>query len=345
MASVVFRNGARMNQLGSIRKTDDPLISVVVPMFDEEEVIDAFFERLRAILDGAGLRYQVICVNDGSRDRTLAALLAHAGRDPRIVVVDLSRNFGKEAALSAGLARVEGDAAVVIDADLQDPPELIPDFVERWRRGTDVVIGVRADRSSDSFLKRKTAAWFYGVFNRISEVPLVPNAGDFRLMDRMVVDTLNELPERSRFMKGLFAWVGYRFELVEFARARRVAGEGKWRPWRLWNFALDGIFSFSTVPLRIWTYLGSLISLVSFGYMAVIIVRTLVFGIDVPGYASLVVIMLFSLSANLIGIGILGEYVARIHMETKARPLYVVSSVYRAPAGEERPLPRMRTVG
>jgi len=334
-----------MIQVSSIRKTDDPLISVVVPMYNEEEVVAAFFEQMRAVLEGCAVRYQVICVNDGSRDRTLPALLAHASRDPRIVVVDLSRNFGKEAALSAGLARAEGDAVVVIDADLQDPPALIPDFIERWRRGTDVVIGVRADRSSDGFFKRKTAGWFYSAFNAISEVPLVPNAGDFRLMDRAVVDTLNRLPERSRFMKGLFAWVGYRYELVEFTRQKRVAGQGKWKPWKLWNFALDGIFSFSTVPLRIWTYLGGLVSLGSLGYMALIILRTLVFGIDVPGYASLVVIMLFSLSINLIGIGILGEYVARIHMETKSRPLYVVSSEYRAQVDEERPLPRMRTVG
>lgn len=208
---------------------------------------------------------------------------------------------------------------------------------------------MRADRSSDGFLKRKTAEWFYRAFNALSEVPLVPDAGDFRLMDRAVVDTLNRLPERARFMKGLFAWVGYRYEIVEFSRRRRVAGEGKWRTWRLWNFALDGIFGFSTVPLRIWTYLGAVISLLSLGYMSYIVLRTVILGVDVPGYASLVAIMLFSLAINLIGIGVLGEYVARIHMETKSRPLYVVASEFRATLGQadcdgDRP-PALRTVG
>ncbi len=330
-----------------VRANEDPLISVVVPMYDEEEAVGLFFERIRSVMDEAGARYQVVCVNDGSRDRTLAALLKIAGADPRVRVIDLSRNFGKEAALSAGLARAKGDAVVVIDADLQDPPELIPEFIARWRRGVDVVIGVRADRSSDTFLKRKTAECFYRVFNTISEVPLIPNAGDFRLMDRRVVDTINLFPERARFMKGLLTWPGYQHELVEFERRRRAAGHGKWRPWKLWNFALDGLFSFSTVPLRIWTYLGGLISLISLSYMLYVIARTTVFGIDVPGYASILVIMLFSLSINLLGIGILGEYIARIHVETKSRPLYVVSSEYQASSDRdrERSWPRPMAVG
>ena len=219
---------------------------------------------------------------------------------------------------------------IVIDADLQDPPELIPTFVERWREGADVVVGVRVDRTSDTFLKRKTAEWFYAAFNSISEVPLVPNAGDFRLMDQRVIDTLNSLPERTRFMKGLFAWVGYKFELVPFRRQNRAAGKGKWRPLKLWNFALDGLVSFSTVPLRIWTYLGTVISMSSLAYMGYIVFDALVFGNEVAGYPSLVAILLFSLSINLLGIGILGEYIARIHVELKHRPLFVISSEYRA---------------
>lgn len=319
-----------MTSRSNLLRPPDPLISVVVPMYNEQSGVDIFFQRIRKVLDTCCPRYEIVCVNDGSSDGTLAALTGHASRDPRILVLDLSRNFGKEAALSAGLARAVGDAVVVIDADLQDPPELIPDFIRRWKGGIDVVIGVRADRSADGYLKRKSAEWFYRLFNSLSEVPLLPNAGDFRLMDRVVVDTLNLLPERARFMKGLFSWAGYSQETVPFVRERRAAGQGKWSFFKLWNFALDGIFSFSTVPLRIWTYLGGLISLISASYMMYIIFRTLLLGVEVPGYASLVVFLLFSLSINLFGIGILGEYIARIHMETKARPLYVVSSEYRA---------------
>lgn len=323
-----------MQQSDRRRMQGEPLVSIIVPMFNEEEMIPVFFLTLRPIMDTVAARFEIICVNDGSRDRTLDLLLEAGSRDARIVIIDLSRNFGKEAALSAGLSRARGDAAIVIDADLQDPPEVIPAFIERWLEGADVVIGVRADRSSDSFLKRKTAEWFYAAFNAISEVPLVPNAGDFRLMDRKVVDTLNSLSERTRFMKGLFAWVGYKYELVPFVRQKRAAGQGKWRPLKLWNFALNGIISFSTVPLRIWTYLGTIIAFASLTYMGYVVVSTLVFGIDVPGYASLVAILLFSLSVNLLGIGILGEYIARIHMESKHRPLFVISAEYQATVAE-----------
>ncbi len=235
-----------------------------------------------------------------------------------------SRNFGKEAALTAGLDEAHGEAVIPIDADLQDPPELIPTLISHWREGYEVVLAKRSDRLSDGFLKRKTAGLFYRLHNHISDTAIPENVGDFRLIDRAVVTALHALPERRRFMKGLFAWVGFKTATVEYARATRVAGKTKFGGWRLWNFALEGITSFSTIPLRVWTYLGTSFAVIGFLYALFIIVRVLVFGKDTPGFASLLVAILFLGGVQLIGIGVIGEYIGRIYIESKQRPIYIV---------------------
>lgn len=300
------------------------MLSIVVPACNEEEVLAAFFERIGTVLKEITGDYEIVCVDDGSSDNTLALLtLAHRD-DPRVKVIKLSRNFGKEIALTAGLHAASGDAVVPIDADLQDPPELIGEMVEKWRAGAKMVIAVRSDRETDSRLKRVTANAFYKVIRGIGDIPIPGNAGDFRLMDRSVVEALKGLPERTRFNKGLFAWLGFSPEIVTYQRPARAAGRSKWRYWRLWNFALEGIFSFSTVPLRIWTYLGALVAVGAMAYAVWIVVRTLAYGVDMPGYASLATMQLFFSGLIMIGLGILGEYVGRVFIEVKRRPLYLV---------------------
>lgn len=313
---------------GSVKASGRPFaLSLVVPMHNESEMCGIFFERVIPILQGLTENYEVICVNDGSRDDTLELLTGFHVRNPRIKIVNLSRNFGKEAALTAGIDYAIGDAVIPIDADLQDPPELIPDLVERWRQGFDTVIAVRSDRQSDSYLKRTTANMFYRVIGKLSEVPIPANAGDFRLLDRTVVEALKLLPERRRFMKGLYAWAGFNSSTIEYSRPQRVAGDTKWGFWGLWNFALEGIFSFTTLPLRIWTYVGLGTAAFAGFYGLYIVFHTLIYGSDVPGYASLIVLLLFFSGMNMIGLGILGEYVGRIFTEVKQRPLYLVESV------------------
>ena len=303
-----------------------PLLSIVVPAYNEMEVLPAFFQRMEKVLEAVTDRYEIICVDDGSSDGTLALLhLAHQ-KDPRIKYIQLSRNFGKEVALTAGLHAASGAAVIPIDADLQDPPELIADMVEKWREGAKMVIAVRADRTSDSAMKRFTANAFYKIIRGIGEVAIPDNAGDFRLMDRAVIDALRGLPERTRFNKGLFAWLGFTQAVITYQRPARAAGTSKWRYWRLWNFALEGIFSFSTLPLRIWTYLGALAAVGSIGYAVYIVLRTLVYGIDVPGYASLATIQLFFSGLIMIGMGIIGEYLGRVFIEVKRRPLYLIEN-------------------
>lgn len=300
----------------------------MAPCYNEAPALGIFFVRLEEVLARACVDYEIICVNDGSRDATLACLLSQRARDPRVKVIDLSRNFGKDVALSAGLDAASGDMVVPIDVDLQDPPELILDFLTAWEEGADIVVGVRRARNGDSWLKRATAEGFYRLFNLLADVSLIHNAGDFRLLDRRVVDVLRQLPERRRFMKGLFTWVGFRQVQVPYVRPARSAGASSWRYWRLWNFALDGITAFTTAPIRIWTYVGLASAVAALGYAAVIIMRTMLFGRDVPGYPSLMVAMLLAFGFQMIAIGILGEYVARIHEEVKARPLYVVMNRY-----------------
>jgi glycosyltransferase involved in cell wall biosynthesis len=296
-----------------------------------------FFERVVPILQSVTENYEIICVNDGSRDTTLQILTAFHLRNPRIKVVNLARNFGKEAALTAGIDHATGDAVIPIDADLQDPPELIPELVERWQEGYDTVIAVRRDRSADSLLKRLTANWFYRVIGKLSEVPVPANAGDFRLLDRTVINALGRLTERGRFMKGLYAWVGFNSTTIEYTRPARAAGRTKWKYWGLWNFALDGIFSFTTLPLRIWSYLGLGTAILAALYAFYIVMHTMLYGIEVPGYASLIVLLLFFSGMNMIGLGIMGEYVGRIFSEVKQRPLYLVDSLAGIETPEHQP--------
>ncbi|HEX7125152.1 MAG TPA: glycosyltransferase family 2 protein [Thermodesulfobacteriota bacterium] len=299
-------------------------LSVVAPMYNESANVDRFVDRIIPVLDRLGLSYEVICVNDGSRDDTLARLLAQRRRTPSLKVLSLARNFGKEVALTAGIDYASGEAVVPIDADLQDPPEVIAELVAAWRSGYDVVYATRRSRRGESWLKRFTANAFYRVLDRVTEIPIPRNTGDFRLMDRRVVEALRNLPERTRFMKGLFAWVGFRQTAILYDRAPRHAGRTTWNYWRLWNFALDGITSFSTVPLRVWTYVGLAVSLFAFLFAAFLVVRTLLHGSDVPGYASLMVVILFLGGIQLITLGVIGEYIGRIYTEVKGRPLYLV---------------------
>jgi len=295
---------------------------------NEEPVLPLFYRRLSEVLDAVHPDYEIVCVNDGSRDASLAVMLAHRAGDPRIKIVDLSRNFGKEIALSAGLDAATGDLVVPIDVDLQDPPELIAEFIAKWREGYDVVYGVRVDRSTDTALKRWTSHNFYRLFNRISDVPMPYNAGDFRLMDRRVVEVLKQLPERNRFMKGLFAWVGFRQVGVDYVRPARAAGQTSFRYWRLWNFALDGLTSFSSLPIRVWSYVGVAAGVGAVLAALALIARTLIYGRDVPGYPSIVVLILLSFGVQMLAMGALGEYVSRIYQEVKGRPLYVVEGRY-----------------
>ncbi len=304
-------------------------VSVVVCVFNEEETISIFLETITPILEKNTESYELLFVNDGSTDRSLEMLISQTRlRDSKVTVVNLSRNFGKDIALSAGLKQAKGKAVIPIDVDLQDPPDLIVEMLKKWRDGADSVIAIRADRSDDSLFKRKSASMFYKLIAKLSTVEIHHNAGDFRLMDRKVVNVVNSMPERSRFMKGIFSYPGFAVETIEFKRQARVAGNTKWNYWRLWNFALDGIFSFSNVPLKIWTYIGMVMAIGSFLYMLAVILKTLVFGVDVPGYASLLSVMLFFNGITMIGIGVLGEYIGRIFDEVKNRPLYVIEGIY-----------------
>ncbi len=317
------------------RRPADPLLSLVVPVFDEEESIDIFLASVVPFLDGAGFRFEVVFVNDGSRDNTLGHLLDRGMRDRRLRVVNLSRNFGKEAALTAGIDHARGDVLIPMDIDLQDPPELIGRFMERWREGYDIVYGVRSARDSDTAAKRVSAGWFYWAFNSMSPVRIPAHAGDFRLVDRRAIEVLRQLPERNRFMKGLFAWVGFNSIGVAYERPQRAAGASKFNLWRLWNFALDGVVSFSTVPLRASFYLGVAIAAVAVLYALFIVTRVLLFGIDTPGYASLLIAVLLLGAIQLLSLGVIGEYLGRLFLEVKGRPIYVVEGVYEE--GAPRP--------
>ena len=259
------------------------LLSLIVPVLNEEEAIPLFYEAVQKVLHDEPYELEILFVDDGSTDRTLEIIEALHARDPRVRAISFSRNFGKELALAAGLQAARGDAVVPMDVDLQDPPALLQQFLRLWEQGYETVIGVRSRRDADSWAKRVSAGLFYRLFNRLTKGRVVPNAGDYRLMDRVVVDALNALPERVRFTKGLYGWVGFRSAVVEYERPARVAGSSKWPGWKLWNFALDGITSFSTLPLRMWSYLGMLVALVGFFYAGYLIFKTLVWGVDVPG--------------------------------------------------------------
>lgn len=327
------------------RRRDDsppPILSVVVPMYNEEEGASLLFARLEPILQSVTDDYEIICVDDGSSDSTMAILTRQHVRDRRIKVISLSRNFGKDTALSAGLDHARGDAVIPIDADLQDPPELIPEMVAKWREGFDVVFATRAQRDSDDMQKRVSAGLFYRIHNWLADVRIPENTGDFRLMDRRVVDAVKNLPEKTRFMKGLFAWVGFKQTGLNYRREARAAGTTKWRYLKLWNFALDGITGSSTVPLRMWTYFGAMIGLCTLAYGAWLVIDTLLNGNAVPGYASIMTAVLFLGSINIMATGVLGEYVGRIYTEVRNRPLYLVRdrSGFETAAEEPAPAPR-----
>lgn len=318
-------------KMGVSKRADNgpavPELSIIVPMYNEETSCGLFFDAVVPVLEANTASYEIICVNDGSSDDTFATLCQHRDKNSNIKLVNLSRNFGKEAALTAGLDLASGQAVVPMDADLQDPPELLPELLAKWREGNQVVLARRIDRKTDSAVKRASSRWFYSIFGKIAKPSMPPDVGDFRLMDRIVVDALKQLPERSRFMKGLFAWVGYRQTVVDYVRPERAAGETKFNYWRLWNFALDGIFSFSSVPLKIWSYIGVIISMVASTYMIFLITKTLITGIDAPGYASLMSVMLFFNGIILLSLGAIGEYISRIFVEVKQRPLYLVNEL------------------
>ncbi|MCB8889204.1 glycosyltransferase family 2 protein [Vreelandella malpeensis] len=300
------------------------LLSLIVPVFNEEESIAPFLEIIDKELSTLDLELEVLFVDDGSTDRTFEKIVLAAEKDQRVKYLKLSRNFGKEAAMTAGIDHACGDAVVPMDVDLQDPPALIHEFVRYWREGYDTVYGMRASRKEDGRRKRASAGMFYRVFNRLSHTTIPPNAGDYRLISRRVIDIIKNMPERNRFMKGIFAWPGFSSIGVEYDRPARHAGETKWNYWKLWNFALDGLTSFSTWPLRVWSYVGGVIALLSLIYMVFIILRTLVLGVDWPGYASLMSAVLFFGSIQLISIGVLGEYIGRLYIESKKRPVYIV---------------------
>jgi glycosyltransferase involved in cell wall biosynthesis len=299
-------------------------LSLIIPMHNEGTALDLLFERLDAVLPRLSIDVELVCVDDGSTDETLDLLAVRAAADPRVKVLALSRNFGKEAALTAGLEAATGTVLVPLDADLQDPPELMADFLALWEQGYDVVYGVRTDRSSDTPFKRGAAALFYRLFNAISHQSIPASTGDFRLMDRSVVEALKQLPERNRFMKGLFSWVGFRQVGVPYARPARSAGDTSWRTGSLIRLALDGLTAFSTAPLRVWTIIGGVSAVGALLYAAILIVRVLVVGRDVPGYASLMVALLFAFAIQMMAFGVLGEYVGRLYEEVKGRPIYIV---------------------
>ena len=291
-------------------------------MYNESEVIDHFFEAVTPILNLLP-DWEIICVDDGSTDDTLHRLYEISEKEERIKVIALSRNFGKEAALTAGIDYATGDAVIPIDADLQDPPELITDMVTKWKEGFDVVLATRNKRD-ESWLKKKSARFFYKLMSKMSHTNIPEDTGDFRLMSRKVIEQVNKLRERTRFMKGILSWPGFKTTTIYFDRPERKAGVTSWNYWKLWKFALDGIFSFTTMPLRVWTYIGAIISFFAFVYGSIIILKSILFDADVPGYPSLMVVILFLGGIQLLSLGIIGEYVARIYRETKNRPIYVV---------------------
>ena len=309
-------------------------ISLVVPLYNEEQAVDGFYRAARQEPLLRNHTVEIVFINDGSTDRTAEQVHALAMADSDVMLINFSRNFGKEAALFAGLEYATGDAVIPMDVDLQDPVEVIPKLLAEWQNGADVVLAKRRNRASDGYLKRHTASLFYHLLNRIAYTHIEENVGDFRLMDRKVVDVIKALPEQQLFMKGVLSWAGFTVVIVEYDRAPRATGQSKFNAWKLWNLALDGITSFSTLPLRLWSYIGGCISLVALVYAGFLIVDKVLFGNDVPGYPSLMTAILFLGGVQLIGIGILGEYVGRIYMEAKHRPRYVVKDViqYDRPA-------------
>jgi len=314
-----------------------PTLSLVVPMHNEEGNLQKFLDRTSSTMVDLGVSWEVIFINDGSSDNSLAEALSLHEQHDEVNVIDLSRNFGKEIALSAGLDYATGDAIVEIDADLEHPPETIVDMVEKWREGYQIVFAKRKSRDKEPALKRFGARLYYKIFGWLSNLENHDKLGDFCLLDRCVVDRLIEFPEHNRFMKGLVAWTGFKQGFVTYELGSRTAGQSKWNYWRLWNFALEGITSFSSIPLRVWTYIGGFVAFLAFLYTAIIVTKTVILGIDVPGYASLLSVVLFLGGVQLIGLGVLGEYIGRIFTEVKNRPLYLVQKTYGFDREDEAP--------
>ncbi|MEE9430329.1 MAG: glycosyltransferase family 2 protein [Melioribacteraceae bacterium] len=305
-----------------------PVISIVCPFFNEEDGVSLFLKETSRVLNEIQKPFEIVAVNDGSEDSTLEKLFNAKEEYPELRVINLSRNFGKEAALTAGLDSAKGEVIIPIDADLQNPPELIKEFIVQWQKGFDVVLAKRNNRASENITKRIPAKLFYKFHNTISNTKIPEDVGDFRLMTRKVVNSIRKLPENQRFMKGIFAWVGFRTTTIEYNHVKREAGKTSFQGRKLLDLAIDDLTSFSIIPLRIWISIGSVIALISFFYGSFIILRTLVLGIDLPGYASMVTMVLFLGGIQLISIGVLGEYVGRIYKEVKQRPSYIIENEY-----------------
>ncbi len=302
-----------------------PKISVILPFHNESRIVGQLFVRLEPVLKSLGESYEIICIDDGSSDDTFQILLQAHKRDSHIKLVRMARNFGKEAALTCGLHMARGDAAITMDSDLQHPPEAIPDLVAKWRDGIELVFAVRRNRDTDTRLQRLFAKSFYKVFKAIADIKMPEGAGDYCLLDRKVIDAVNALPERNRFMKGIMSWVGFRRDVVPFDVGTRTSGASHFNFFRLLRFAFDGLSGFSTIPLQIWTWCGAIVSLFAMGYGIYLTLRTMIYGVDVPGYASIMVAVLLLGGLQLLSLGMLGEYLGRIFTEVKARPLYMVA--------------------
>lgn len=317
-----------------------PLISIVAPAYDEESGLAQFVRRVDAVMRGSGLDHEIVFINDGSTDGTLSVMRSLRAANPDITIVNLSRNFGKETAMTAGIAHAIGDAIVIIDTDLQDPPELIPEMIAGWRAGYDVVYAQRVERAGETWMKKTTASLFYWAVKRMGPVPIPQDTGDFRLMSRRAAQALLQIPERHRFMKGLYAWIGFPQKAIPYRREARFAGRSKWNYWQLWNLAIEGITSFTIVPLKLATYLGFAIALTAFAYGLVMVVKVIVFGDVVRGFPTLLSVMLLLGGVQLIVLGFIGEYLGRIFDETKQRPLYLLESVCWSAAAEARKAPQ-----
>lgn len=319
---------------------DQPFLSVVIPLYNEGSGIELLYGRLQAVLPSLPLSdWEIVLVDDGSSDDTFARVRALALQQPRLHALRFARNFGKEAAMAAGLKAARGQVVVLMDGDGQHPPELIPALLQRWQDGARMVTAVRRSRDTDPWLRRMLSRSFYRIFKAVSEIALEEGGGDFRLFDRVVVDAILSLPERTRFMKGITSWVGFRQETVDFEPEARAVGQSSWSLLRLFRYAMDGLSAFSTIPLRIWSSLGVMLAALSVLYGLFLVLRTLVFGIDVPGYASLMVAILFLSGVQLISLGVLGEYVGRVFTEVKARPLYLIAEDIGGRPAPDNPQP------
>ena len=303
------------------------MISILCPCYNEEKSLPLFYQSVIRIMEKTGEQFEIIFVNDGSKDNTIEILKSLSESDSRLKAIDFSRNFGKEAAITAALDYSSGDAVIILDADLQQPPELIPEMLAKWREGYDVV-AARRDRATDSFIKKFTALTFYRLHNAFSQIEIPANVGDFRLMSRRVVNALNSMKESQRFMKGLFAWAGFKTCFIDYKVAKRAAGESKFNLLRLWSLAIEGITSFSAFPLTMWGIIGAIIAMGAFIYGLYIFFQAIIYGLDVPGYATLLCLILLFGGLQLLGIGIIGEYLGRTYIESKNRPIYIIREIY-----------------